>query len=317
VETLKEIFTTGDAPAAERWFLPSGNIALDYVLSGKVDGTGGYPSGIVEMHGDPATGKSLLLAMALASAQSLGITTVLADAEGRWDDDFAAIQGVKEPDLKKFWPETVEEYAVKSMEILQKVGKVVSVLDSMAILSTAQERGDIEEGQMKADQGRKAQKIKATMRVLSSEIRKTGSLFLISNHVIAQPGAYVPTKVTPGGGGVPFQANVRLELTKPTKILLEKKEHPLGVQLHVECTKSSVIPPYGSCDLDLYFASGINKYSGLIDVAKDIGVIKQAGGYYYYNDQSFRASELEDICSKTNLLQNPKWEQPYWKTGVV
>lgn len=315
---LYKIFTNdGENEFTEvpRWFLPSGNLALDYILSGKVDGSGGYPSGIVEVHGDPATGKSLLFAKAIGNAQKMGMVTILADAEGRWDYDFAALHGVNAELLRKqtFYPETVEDFAVKSMEIIQKVGKVVLILDSIGILSTVQERNDVEGGDMKADQGRKAQKVKAAMRVLSTEIRKTGSLFMISNHVIAQPGSYIPTKVTPGGGGVPFQANVRLELTRPTPIKLEKKEHPIGVQLHLECTKNSVIAPFGSCDLDMFFSSGVNPYSGLVAIAKDIGVIVSKGAYLYYVDKSFYAKDFGTICESTDILKDPLWDKPYWK----
>jgi recombination protein RecA len=299
----------------EKWYLPSGNLALDYILSGRVDGLGGYPSGIVEVHGDPATGKSLLFAKAIGNAQKAGLTTILADAEGRWDYDFSAMHGTDSELLRKhtFYPETVEEFAVKSMEILQKVGKIVMVLDSVAILSTVQEKDDVEEGSIKADQGRKAQKIKAAMRVLSSEIRKTGSLVLISNHLIAQPGAYTG-RITPGGQGVPFQANVRLELTKPTQIKLKGKEHPIGVQMHIECTKNSVIAPFGSCDLDMYFASGVSPYSGIVNLAKDLGILELKGAYYYYGEgPGFYDRDIERICTTTDLLKDNKWSNPYWK----
>lgn len=288
-------------------------------MSGKVDGTGGYPSGVVEVHGDPATGKSFLFAMAIAESQRRQIRTILADAEGRWDYDFAAKQGVDAELLRTntFYPETVEEFATKAMEILQTFGKVTLVLDSMGILSTVQEKGDAESGEgLKADQGRKAQKIRATMRVLTSEVRKTGSLILISNHMMSSPGMYIP-RSTPGGLGLPFQANVRLELTKPTTIKLEKREHPIGVQLHAECTKNSVIPPFGACDLDLYFASGLDKFAGLLALAKDIGVIEQRGGYYYYQDKSFRADDFGALCTTTDLLKDTKWDKPYWVTGQL
>lgn len=319
-DALSEVFGASSA-IAPRWFLSSGNLALDYILSGKVDGTGGYPSGVVELHGDPATGKSLLLAKAVANAQIQNLPCILADAEGRWDVDFAALQGVDNDKLYKFYPDTVEEYAVKSLEIINKIqGKIIMILDSMAILSTAQEREDVEEGEMKADQGRKAQKIKAAMRVLSSEIAKTGSLFLVSNHMIAQPGAYMP-RTTPGGQGVPFQANVRLELGKPTEIKLAGKERPIGVKLHVKCTKNSVIPPFGSCNLELFFATGINCYSGLLEIAKDIGAIEQRAGYYYYENykegKGFQTDELENFFTTSDILKSPKWTKPYWLGGEI
>ena len=155
-DTLSSIFGKREESKEQRWFLHSGNLALDYIMSGLVEGTGGYPCGIVEVHGDPSTGKSLLFAKALAEGQKKGIPCILADAEGRWDYDFSATHGVNSDKLRAntYYPETIEELAIRSEEILQKVGQVIQVVDSIAILSTLQERGDlVDDGEMKADRG--------------------------------------------------------------------------------------------------------------------------------------------------------------------
>jgi len=314
-EKLAKILKDTDTLKAERWYLHSGNLSLNYVMSGLLS-EGGYPSGVVEIHGDPSTGKSLLFAKAIAKAQERNIKTILADAEGRWDDDFAAINNVDAEKLDKFYPDTVEKFAVKTYDILSSIpDKYLIVLDSLAILTTLAEKKDIEDGEMKMDQGRKAQRIKAAMRVLSSEIRKTGSLLLVSNHMIAQPGGWVG-KTTPGGQGVPFQANVRLQLTRPTPIKYEGKDHPIGVQLHIECDKNSVTAPYGSCDIDLYFGRGVDEYSGLLDISKDLGLVQMVGGSkpWVYGEQKFKKDEFKQICETTDLLKKEEWRKPYWLT---
>jgi len=299
------------------WFLPTGNLALDYIISGKVDGTGGYPVGTSELFGEPSSGKSLLLAKAVAEMQTLGHLTILADAEMRWDDDFAALHGVDSTKLKKFYPETVEDFAVETSNMLDKLEeldkKALIVLDSMAILSTEKEMEDIEGGDIKADQGRKAQKIKAAFRTIRGKIRKTGSILLVTNHVIANPGSYVPTKMTPGGGGVPFQANVRIELGKPTPLTMKDRDRPIGVELHAKITKNSIAPPFGECSMQLYWASGVSKYSGLLDVALDLGIIERRGAWNYYKDISFQTANFKDIITAhPEILTDERWAHPYW-----
>ncbi len=82
----------------------------------------------------------------------------------------------------------------------------------------------------KADQGRKAQRLKAAMRVLPAKIRKAGAIFLATNHIIDKVGVtYGPTRTTPGGRAVPFQSSVRIELLSTKQIEIKDKARPIGV----------------------------------------------------------------------------------------
>lgn len=315
VDSLKEYLHSEEEVALPREYLHTGNYALDYIISGKVDGSGGYPMGMVcELFGDPATGKSLLLAKAIAEGQKKDYLVVIADAEGRWDDDFAILQGVDIKEAPKFYPETVEEFATKAYQIFEKFGnkkRIVMILDSLAILTTIKELEDIEEGEMKMDQGRKAQRIKAAIRTLRTGVRRTGSLLLISNHVIAQPGAYTTT--TPGGKGVSFQASVRVELTKPTPIVLPGKDRPIGVTLYSKITKNSTAPPFGTCEMNLYWATGVDPYSGLLDLMKDNEIVTQKGAWYYYGEKSFQSKDLQSVIQEhPEILTDEKWAKPYF-----
>lgn len=313
---LRDLIVSGKA-LPPQWFLHTGNLALDYIISGKVNGSGGYPCGTVEIFGEPSSGKSLILAKAIAEMQKLGELTVLADAEIRWDDDFATLHGVDADKLLRFYPETVESFAVETVKLLdsleEKNKKVLIVLDSLAILSTVKEMEDIEDGDIKADQGRKAQKIKAAFRVLRGKIRQSGSILLISNHVISSPGSYTNIKTTPGGGGVPFQANVRVELSKPTPLIITGKDRPIGVELHIKIAKNSIAPPFGETNIQLFWSRGISKYSGLLELALDLGIIERKGAWNYYKDISFQTTNFEEIIKgNPDILTDPKWDLPYF-----
>ena len=307
-----------------RWFLPTGSLALDYAISLKIDGTGGYPGGcIVELFGEPSTGKSLLLAKAAAEAQKLDVMPIIADAEARWDDEFAAVHGVDASKRRLFIPTTVEEFAVGSHRQLQFAKennlRILLILDSLAILSTLKETEDIAEGEMKADQGRKAQRIRQAMRVLKSLIRDTGSIMLIANHVIANPGSYIG-KTTPGGGGVPFQSSVRVELLGTKKIEIQGKKVPIGVTLHAKVAKNSIAPPFGECTIDCTWAEGVDKYSGLVPIMEDLGMITRNGSWYTYdqcdsNGESikFQSKDLAKILlAHPQILQDSRWTKPYF-----
>ncbi len=306
---------------AKRWFLHTGSLALDYAISLKIDGTGGYPGGcITELFGEPSTGKRLLLAVAAAKAQQADVLPIIADAEGRWDDEFAATHGVDVTKRRLFVPSTVEEFAVGSHKQLKwcKANdiKVLLILDSLAILSTLKETDDMDEGEMKMDQGRKAQRIRQAIRVLKSEIAETGSIMLVANHVIANPGSYVG-KTTPGGGGVPFQASVRIELLKAQPIELQGKNIPIGVTLHAKIAKNSIAPPFGECTVDTRWASGVDKYSGLIPIMEDLGILVRNGAWYTYGEGlKFQSSGLAKFIEEhPEILQDVRWTKPYFLGG--
>ena len=327
LDTIMEGFKESLRSVPVREFIHTGNYALDYIISMKVDGTGGYPSScVVELFGDPMTGKSLLLAKALAEAQKKGYKIIIADAEGRWDDDFAEVQGVDPTQRTIFFPSTVEAFAVDTHKMLEGAkasGKRLAiVLDSLAILSTLKEVDDIGEGDLKADQGRKAQKIRMALRVLRSDVRDTGSILFVANHVIAQPGAYVP-RTTPGGGGVPFQASVRLELMSPTKIKIEGKDRVIGVQLHVKVAKNSIAPPFGEVEFPVTWSGGIDPYGGLMALMEDLGIVTRAGAWYSWPvgevpGLKFQSKDLSKFIQEhPEIMSDPKWTHNYFTTGEM
>jgi len=308
---------------APRWFLNTGSLALNYSIS--LNTKGGYPSGcIIELFGEPSTGKSLLLAKAAAEAQAMGVVPIIADAEGRWDDEFAGLHGVDPTKRRLFVPPTVEEFAVGSHKQLlfakNHSYKCLLILDSLAILATLKETEDMEEdGEMKMDQGRKAQRIRQSIRILKSLIAETGSIMLIANHVIASPGSYINQKITPGGGGVPFQSSVRIELLSSKKIELQGKKIPIGVQLHAKIVKNSIAPPFGECVIDVTWANGIDTFSGLVPIMEDLGMITRNGAWYTYGDDvKFQSKDLSKVLQEhPEILQDARWKKPYFMGGIL
>ena len=62
---------TGVESPVREW-VTTGNYALDWAISGKLIG-GGFPLGrVVEVFGDPSTGKSILLMNVMKATQDLG-----------------------------------------------------------------------------------------------------------------------------------------------------------------------------------------------------------------------------------------------------
>lgn len=296
------------------YYLHSGHYGLDYIISGIIDGSGGWPGGqVCEIHGPPSAGKTLLLIYAIKEMQKMGGVTIVADVEHRWNKDFVTKHGVDWDQLIGWSPPTVEAFTAQLVDALEELpdkGKVLVTLDSLASLSLIKE---IEDKGVKADQGRKAQRIRAAMRILPSILNQKGAILIVANHVTEKVGVmYGPTQTVPGGTGVPFQATVRVELLHTSPIKLEGKERPIGVTLRVRCDKNSQTAPYGETTIDMLWSHGINPYSGLLDLMTDLEIVERRGGYYYYGDKSFRSNEIKEICETTDILKHPKWTKNYF-----
>lgn len=324
VENLKKIIEFKKLLEAEDdifgttpYYLHSGNMALDYIISGKADGTGGWPGGkIVEVFGPPSTGKTLLIDKAGAEMQKLGGIFVIADVENRWNKAFAKIHGVDIDKAICFAPETVEEFTIKIDHLLESSEnlKFLIALDSLARLSTIKEVDDVEGGDIKADQGRKAQKIHAAMRVLPAKIRKTNSIFMVANHIIDNPQQiYTSIKHTPGGRAIPFQATVRVDLSNPTPIILKGKNRPIGVGLHAKCVKNSETVPFGECNIKMLWSLGVSKYSGLADILVDCGILNKNGAWLEFKEKKFYEKDLSKIIEENpSILIDERLVNPYF-----
>ncbi len=317
VKSLKKILEANeDTFGKTPYYLHSGHYGLDYIISGIVNGSGGWPGGqVVEIFGPRSTGKTLLLIYAVKEMQRAGGTTMVADIEHRWNKDFVIKHGVDWDKLIGWSPPTVEGFTVQLMNALEELpdnGKVLVTLDSLASLSLLKE---IKDKGTKADQGRKAQRIRAAMRVLPSIMGQKGVILMVANHVTEKVGVmFGPTQTTPGGTGVPFQATVRIELLRAQPIKLEGKDRPIGVTLRVKCDKNSQTAPFGETTIDMLWSRGINSYSGLLNMAVDLEIVEQNGGWYIWNDQKCKGEKeiMELIRGNEEFLKDPKWTSPYF-----
>jgi len=291
----KGIWATTGVDQPVRNFISTGSVALDWAISGKLLG-GGLPSGrVVDFFGDPSTGKSLLIQHILKNTQNLGGIAILDDVEQAYDMFFAKAIGVKVEDLWIISSETVEEHFKAVAKIIASIREkdkdvlITIALDSLAALSTKHEK-DV--GFDKVDMF-KAKLIRQGMRVLGGSFSKENVLYVVANHVIANIGAmYGPKSTTPGGGGVPFQASVRVELNLRGQLEAENKKK-VGVKVRANIRKNRVAPPFKQVVFDVFFDRGVEGYSGMFDVLVEEGIIKSAGGWFEYDGKKHRREDLE------------------------
>lgn len=259
--------------------IPTGCFAIDRLL-----GCGGLPRGrIIEMYGEPSSGKSATSLYFMSEIQKRGGTCVLVDAEYAFNSEFAASIGVDTKKLFVAQPATLEE-AMDTVRAFIATNSVdLIVVDSVAALVPKREvDGEEMLKDAVADQARLMNK---ALRILTGEVARSKTVVIFINHLKEKIGIVWGSKeTTPGGKALKFYASVRLSVAKGEKIL-GAKELQVGNVVNITATKNKVGFPYRKGSYELFYASGVNKEADTLDAAEEMKIIKKEGNTFSYGEQ--------------------------------
>jgi hypothetical protein len=173
-------------------------------------------------------------------------------------------------------------------------GKVMIVIDSAGNLITAQEKKKIDEGAESLDMGNRARQLKSLMRAITHAAAKANCPIVFTNHIYEDPSQLHPSiiKKQAGGSGPLYMSSVIIQMAKKTEKVGESKNKDAneqttalskginGLTLRAFTTKNRFVTPYLETELYLNFKTGLNKYSGLLQMAEDYEVIEKVGHRY-------------------------------------
>lgn len=307
----------------DTWY-DTGSYALNAVISGRLK-DGGVPKGrVIIFAGETGTGKTLLINKILGLAQKQGIHPVIFDSEFAVDAESAKAVGL-DPETTKYVPvETVENLRNSISKFLDKVienkmqGKFIISIDSLGNLSSEKEQQDILKDKSAADMGSRAKGIKSLLRTLTLKAGQAGVTVLISNHTYSDPVSLYPSLVKnqSGGSGPLYMASVIVQLAKKNEkagenqssvedeILPEARNYS-GATLRALTTKNRFVPPFLETSLYLNFLNGLDKYSGLFDMAVNHGLVVQTGSTYALPDGTklgYKKNFLNEEFYEKNII---------------
>jgi recombination protein RecA len=313
-------------------FIDTGNYALNYIMSGSFDN--GLPSGqVTEIHGDPSTGKSLLLYNIIANflkKYPRGVV-VLDDTEQAYVQYLGSKLDIDESRLIKISSATVEDHMnmiFRGGKILNQVNdeskeidvaepiiskllnagveNIMIAIDSVAVMSTKHEQ-DV--GLDKPDMS-KAKVLKALLRVAVPYIKKYKITYIVTNHLIHMIGSMIPNqKTTPGGGGIVYQSSIRLGMSNAGKLKVKDTNLIAGVKSRVTTVKNRFAPPFRQAELEIMFNAGLSRYSGIVSLLMGLGVLKMTSGGWYTvidTDYKFQQKQLPEKWEEIRKLLNDK-----------
>lgn len=270
-----------------RAYINTGLIPFNYILSLKT--SGGFPLGrIIEVYGPESCGKSTLGYCCIAQAQRDGAYTMLIDSEGVFDKEQAERCGVDPAHLLYLPPtdaRTIFKYIAETIDTLYIQGTetrpLLIVQDSVAsssLYTSIESMGKDPQAEL--------------ARILSLNFNKINLLvtthpvtYIGLNQIrITSKGGNIFVEESPGGRALKFYSSIRIKM-KREKEWTENGE-TIGIIASAITTKNKTERFGYKCTIPIRFDIGVDTLSSLIDLAKETGIIKVAGPYLKWKDES-------------------------------
>jgi RecA/RadA recombinase len=305
-------------------WIDTGSYALNAILSGSL--YGGLPYGrICGFSGPSGCGKTLMLLKTVGNFLRADPENraVVFDSEIAVDAQTATALGCDASRIKHVPIGTVLDVRNACLKLLNSIiennlqGKFIVIVDSLGNLAASKEIDDAEKGKDASDMGLRAKQIKSLLRVLTYRAASAKTTILFSNHEYSDPMAMYPSLVKnqSGGEGPVYMASLLVQLSfKREKNEKDFEDQAIiaaakrvgGITMHALTTKNRFIPQMLTTDLYLNFKTGLDKYSGLFDLAKGLNVI-QGDNTYTFGDKKlgFRKGFERDADVWENLLIKP------------
>ncbi len=282
-------------------WLSTGCYALNYLICG--DFKGGIPlEGKFSMFaGDSGSGKSYITsANIIKNCQAQNVYPVLVDTENALDEKWLIdlgvdtdetmmhkISGATIDDVSQMIGVVIDQYKTENASIpYADRPRMLIIIDSLGMLITPNQIRQFEEGDQKGDMGIKAKQLTAMIRVTMAKIASEPIGLLATNHVMDSQDQYLPDKI-PGGKMLEFASSVIVQMNK---YLLKEDDDGKklvggivrGIRSTAVVRKSRYAKPFEKIKIDIPYDTGMNPYSGLMDLFIAKGVIEKDGMRWTY-----------------------------------
>ena len=278
-------------------WISTGNFALNYLVSG--DFNKGIPLGKVTVFaGESGAGKSYICAGNIVKhAQEQGIFVVLIDSENALDETW----------LKALEVDTDEKKLLKlNMSMIDDVAKTVStfmddyramneedrpkvlfVIDSLGMLLTPTDVDQFQKGDMKGDMGRKPKALTSLVRNTVNMIGSHNVGLVCTNHTYASQDMFDPDDKISGGQGFIYASSIVVAMKK-LKLKEDEDGNKVtdvrGIRAGCKVMKTRYAKPFEGVQVKIPYETGMNPYSGLVDLFEKKGILVKDGNRLKYVD---------------------------------
>lgn len=298
-----------------KFFIDTGSYALNAICSGSC--YGGIPGGrVTGLAGPSGCGKTLMASKILKNFLNMSPDNrgIIFDSEAAYDEETVTRMGIDPSRVHYFPIETVVSLRNQVLKILRNIidtgekDRYFIIIDSLGNLAGEKEINDAMKNSFAADMGLRARDIKGLLRAITIPAAKSGTTILFTNHTYEDPSALYPTAVKPqsGGTGPIYLASLLIQLSfkreradkdYKDEEMIEISKNVNGITMTSLTTKNRIVPPMLTTSVYLNFKTGLDRYSGLFEMGKDLGVITGERTYAY---------EGGDLGYRKNFERDPE-----------
>ena len=262
--------------------VPLGLKSFDDVLGG-----GFSMARMTLLAGEESAGKTLIAMRAMRMMQERDLPCVFIDVERSWTSEWATMNGIDPSKVIVSSPENGEKAFDVLHAVVQTSPAGIIVLDSIAAMPPAAEMDAISEQQFMGTQARMVNKGLRTLNAKNSG----GWMIIIVNQIREKLGVvYGNPETLPGGKGQRYYAWQIVRVRKGAAIEegTGKDKKMIGRIVRIKMDKNKQSPPGAEAEVSFYFTGDFDTVSGLLDTAIELGVIKQTGNFYYFNEAKWQ-----------------------------
>ena len=286
-------------------WISTGNYALNYLVSG--DFNKGIPLGKVTVFaGESGAGKSYICSGNIVkAAQDQGIFVVLIDSENALDETWLQALNVDTDekkllklnmsmidDVAKTVSTFMDDYKAMSDEDRPKV---LFVIDSLGMLLTPTDVDQFTKGDMKGDMGRKPKALTSLVRNCVNMFGSHNVGLVATNHTYASQDMFDPDDKISGGQGFIYASSIVVAMKK-LKLKEDEDGNKVtdvrGIRAGCKVMKTRYAKPFEGVQVKIPYETGMNPYSGLVDLFEKKGLLVKDGNRLKYVDS--KGSEVKE-----------------------
>lgn len=264
---------------------------INLALSGRVDG--GLSSGLTFIAGESRNFKSLLGLMLVKAYMKKHEDAVCLfyDSEFGITPEYIESNGIDTSRVIHIPIEHLEQLKFdisKRLDDIERGDKVIIFIDSVGNLASKKEVEDALEEKSVADMSR-AKVMKSLWRIVTPHLTTKDIPCIAVNHTYQTMELYSKAIMSGGTGGM-YSANQVLIITKAQE---KDGKDLVGYNFTINIEKSRFVREKSKFPFLVKFEGGIDKWSGLLDIAIEAGfVVKPSMGWYSRIDMD--TGEIED-----------------------
>ena len=280
-------------------WISTGNHALNYLISG--DFYKGIPLGKVTVFaGESGSGKSYICSgNIIREAQKQDIFVILVDSENALDEAWLKAVGVdtSEEKLLRLGMSMIDDVAKTISNFVKEYRadygdkdpadrpKVLFVLDSLGMMMTPTDVDQFNKGDMKGDLGRKPKALTALVRNCVNMFGTLNVGMVATNHTYASQDMFDPDDKISGGQGFVYASSIVVAMKK-LKLKDDEAGNKItdvrGIRAACKVMKTRFAKPFEGVQVKIPYETGMDPYSGLVDLFEKKGLITQQGNRLKY-----------------------------------